>query len=129
MIIDRNILIILFTSDFYKCYYALNLASTYQACNINVTLFFSGYSCNFLRNDWIKFDKKNFSKKFSKKKMTSYLDVFNLCLEIKVKFFYCDTAMNFLNLERKDLINNNKVVAMSLYEIINKHKNNKTIFI
>ena len=129
MIIDRNILIIIFTSDFYKCYYALNLASTYQACNINVTLFFSGYSCNFLRNDWIKFDKKNFSKKFSKKKMTSYLDVFNLCLEIKVKFFYCDTAMNFLNLEHKDLMNNKKVVAMSLYEIINKHKNDKTIFI
>ena len=40
--------------------------------------------------------------------MTSYLDVFNLCLEIKVKFFYCDTAMNFLNLEHKDLMNNKK---------------------
>ena len=61
--------------------------------------------------------------------MTSYLDVFNLCLEIKVKFFYCDTAMNFLNLEHKDLMNNKKVVAMSLYKIINKHKNDKTIFI
>ena len=129
MIIEKNILIILFTSDFYKCYYALNLASTYQASNTNVTLFFSGYSCNFLRNDWIKFDKKNLSKKFSRKKMTSYVDVLNLCLDIKVKFFYCDTAVNFLNLKHKDLMNNKKVVAMSLYKIINKHKNDKTIFI
>ena len=49
---NSKILIILFTSDFYKYYYGLNLASTYKAVNKEVSLFYSGYAINFLLKNW-----------------------------------------------------------------------------
>ena len=68
MIINRNILFILFTDDFYKCYYALNLASTYQHVIKTLPFSFLDMLVTFLRNDWSKYDKLKISKKFSKKK-------------------------------------------------------------
>ena len=44
----------IYLSDFYKYYYALNLASTYKAINKDVTLFYSGYAINFLLKNWKK---------------------------------------------------------------------------
>ena len=55
---NSKILIILFTSDFYKYYYGLNLASTYKATNKDVSIFYSGYAINFLLKNWKKYDKK-----------------------------------------------------------------------
>ena len=129
MEISKNILFILFTSDFYKCYYALNLASTYQACNKNVTIFFSGYACNFLIKDWNKYDKLKISKKISKKKMTNYLDIFKLCSEININIYYCDTAIDFLDITQSSFIKGIKIKSMPLYQVINNHKNSQTIFI
>ena len=125
MEISKNILFILFTSDFYKCYYALNLASAYQACNKNVTIFFSGYACNFLKKDWSKYDKLKISKKISKKKMTNYLDIFKLCSEININIYYCDTAIDFLDIPQSSFIKGIKINSMPLYQVINNHKNSQ----
>ena len=67
MEISKNILFILFTSDFYKCYYALNLASTYQACNKTLPFSFPDTLVIFLKR-LSKYDKLKISKKISKKK-------------------------------------------------------------
>ena len=126
---NKNILIILFTSDFYKYYYALNLASTYQACNKSVTVFFSGYSCNFLKKNWATYDKLKINKKMNESKMSNYLEVLKLCSELKVKFFFCSTALQFLDIRKNDFIKNINIESTPLYHVINKHKNNKTFFI
>ena len=55
---NSKILIILFTSDFYKYYYALNLASTYKATNKDVSIFYTGYAINFLSKYWKKYDRE-----------------------------------------------------------------------
>ena len=65
---NSKILIILFTSDFYKYYYGLNLASTYKAANKEVSLFYSGYAINFLLKNWDSYDTKNYNNKLDKKK-------------------------------------------------------------
>ncbi len=65
---NSKILIILFTSDFYKYYYGLNLASTFKATNKKVTLFYSGYSVNFLSKLWQNFDINKVNNRFKKKK-------------------------------------------------------------
>ena len=129
MEINKNILFILFTSDFYKCYYALNLASTYQACNKNVTIFFSGYACNFLKKDWDKYDKLKISEKVNKKKMTNYVNIFKLCSEINIKIYYCETAIDFLDITPNSFIKGIIIKSMPLYQVINSHKNSQTIFI
>ena len=126
---NKNILIILFTSDFYKYYYALNLASTYQACNKNVTVFFSGYACNFLKKNWEKYDKLKINKKINESKMTNYLEVLNLCNELNVDFFFCNTAVNFLDIKKNNFIENINIESTPMYYVINKHKNDKTFFI
>ena len=126
---SSSVLLILFTDDFYKCYYALNLACTYSSCNKNVTVFFSGYACNFLKVNWESYDKLKINKKIAKKKMTSFLEVLKLCKELKVKFFFCSTAVEFLNIESKDLNKDFILEPTPLYHIVNRHKNSQTIFI
>ncbi len=126
---NKNILIILFTSDFYKYYYALNLASSYQACNKNVTVFFSGYSCNFLKKNWKTYDKLKINKKISESKMADYLEVLKLCSDLKIQFLFCSTAMQFLDIKKNDFIKKINIKSAPLYNVINKHKNNKTFFI
>ncbi|MBF95933.1 MAG: hypothetical protein CMJ13_01750 [Pelagibacterales bacterium] len=126
---DTDILMILFTSDFYKYYYALNLASTYQACNKCVTVFFSGYACNFLKKNWIEYDKLKINYKMDEFRMTSYTEVLKLCDSLNVKFFFCDTAVKFLNIKKIDFMESMNIKPMPLYRIVNKHKNNKTFFI
>ena len=65
---NSKILIILFTADFYKYYYALNLASTYKATNKDVSIFYTGYAINFLSKYWKKYDRKKINNKLIKKK-------------------------------------------------------------
>ena len=42
-------LIITFSNDFYKFHYALSLASTLKATGKDVSIFVSGYACNFIK--------------------------------------------------------------------------------
>ena len=56
---NNNYLIIAFSKDFYKFHYALTLASSLRVIDKNVTVFISGYSCNFIKKKWKCYDKKN----------------------------------------------------------------------
>ena len=126
---DNKYLFIVFTSDFYKFYYALNTASTLKACNKEISIFVTGYSCNFIFNDWTAFDKIKSNELIKKKKMSSYEEILNICNELKIDFFYCDTALDFLNAKNKTLIDQIKIKPIGLYEIINKFKEDQIIFI
>ena len=126
---NSKILIILFTSDFYKYYYALNLASTYKATNKDVTIFYTGYAINFLSKYWKKYDKKKTNNRLIKKKIPDYLEVLSLCAELKVNFYFCNTALEFLNLSKTDLLDYISIQSAPLYQILNKYKDEQTIFI
>ena len=91
--------------------------------------FFSGYACNFLKINWEKYDTLKINKKILKNKMTGFLEVFKLCQELKVNFFFCSTATEFLNIKPEDINNNIIIKSAPLYHIINKNKNNQTVFI
>ena len=126
---NSKILIILFTSDFYKYYYGLNLASTYKAVNKEVSLFYSGYAINFLLKNWDSYDTKNYSDKLIKKNMPSYLEMINLCNELEIKFFYCKTALDFLNFFENDFLSSIKIKPAPLYQMISDYKDEQTVFI
>ncbi len=126
---SKNILVILFTSDFYKYYNTLNLASSYQASNKNVILFYFGYSCNFLKKNWEEHDKLKISKRIIESKMPDYLEVLSLCNELKVKFFFCNTSLQFLKIKENNLMENITIKPTALYHVINKYKNCQTLFI
>ena len=126
---NSKILIIIFTSDFYKYYYALNLASTYKATNKDITLFYTGYAINFLSKYWKKYDKNKINNKLIKKKIPDYIEVLSMCEELKVNFYFCNTALDFLNLSEADFLGNINIKSAPLYQILNKYKNDQTIFI
>ena len=126
---NTKILIILFTSDFYKYYFGLNLASTYKACNKDVTIFYTGYAINFLLQNWQSYDSSKINNKMKNKKMPGYLEMLNLCLELKIKFYFCKTALDFLNLSEEAFLENFHIKSAPLYQIINRYKNEETIFI
>ena len=126
---SSKVLIILFTSDFYKYYYGLNLASTYKATNKDVSLFYTGYAINFLLKNWNSYDTKNHNNKLIEKNMPSYLEMINLCNELKIRFFFCKTALDFLSFTESDFLNSIKIKSTPLYKIISEYKNEQTIFI
>ncbi len=126
---SSKILIILFTSDFYKYYYGLNLASTYKACNKDVTIFYTGYAISFLLKNWKSYDKSKINSEIKNKKMPNYLEMLNLCLELKITFYFCKTALEFLNLSEEDFLESIRIKSAPLYQIINRYKNEQTFFI
>ena len=63
-----NNLIITFSNDFYKFYYALSLASTLKATGKDVSIFISGYACCFIKKNWQDYDKEGINEKLKKKK-------------------------------------------------------------
>ena len=61
--------------------------------------------------------------------MISYIGILDLCMELNVKFYFCDIAMKFLNIEESEFIEGLNIKALPLYHIINVHKDNKTFYI
>ena len=124
-----EVLIIFITSDFYKYYYGLNIASAYKAANNNVTLYYTGYAIHYLSKNWKFYDKQKLAKNLKNKKMPSYLEMLDLCLELKIKFYYCNTALEFLDLSEDIFLDEINIKSMPLYQIINQYKKEQTIFI
>ena len=60
-------LIITFSNDFYKFYYALSLASTLKATGKDVSIFISGYACHFIIKNFQDYDKEGINEKLKKK--------------------------------------------------------------
>ena len=126
---NSKYLFIVFTSDFYKFYYSLNTANTLRACNKEVSVFITGYSCNFIFDNWISFDKKNKSKSIKENKMASYEEVLNMSKDLNINFYYCDTALDLLKTKSNRIIETLEIKSVGLYHIINKFKEDHIIFI
>ena len=122
-------LIITFSNDFYKFHYALSLASTLKATGKNVTVFVSGYACNFIKQNWQDYDKEGINEKLKRKKMGSIEEMFAYCKELEVEIFYCDSAIEFLNINSNEITNLVSIKPKSMYSILNSYKHGEIMFI
>ena len=126
---NLNNLIITFSNDFYKFHYALSLASTLKATGKNITIFVSGYACNFIKQNWQDYDKEAINAKLIKKKMGSIEEMFAYCKELEVEIFYCESAIEFLNINSNEITNLFSIKPKSMYSILNRYKQEEIIFI
>ena len=126
---SSNKLIITFSNDFYKFYYALSLASTLKATNQDVKIFISGYACNFIKQNWQDYDKEDINGKLKRKKMGSIEEMFAYCSELEVKIFYCQSAIEFLNINSREITNLVNIKPKSMYSVLNAYKQGEIIFI
>ena len=126
---NSNNLIITFSNDFYKFYYALSLASTLKATGKDVKIFVSGYACNFIKKNWQDYDKETINVKLKRKKMGSIEEMYAYCKELEVEIFYCESAMEFLNINSNEITNLAKLKPKSMYSILNSYKQGEIIFI
>ena len=122
-------LIITFSNDFYKFHYALSLASTFKATGKNVGIFVSGYACHFIKKNWQDYDKEGINEKLKKKKMGSIKEMFAYCKELEVEIFYCESAIEFLNINTKEITNLVSIKPKSMYSVLNSYKQGEIIFI
>ena len=126
---NSNNLIITFSNDFYKFYYALSLASTLKATGEDVKVFVSGYACNFIKKNWQNHDKENINGKLKKKNLGSIEEMFGYCKELEVEIFYCESAIEFLDINSREITNLVSIKPKSMYTILNTYKQGEIIFI
>ncbi len=122
-------LIITFSNDFYKFHYALSLASTLKATARDVKIFVSGYACNFIKKNWQDYDKKAINTKLKRKKMGSIEEMFAYCKELEVEIFYCESAIEFLNINSNEITSLVSIKPKSMYSVLNSYKQGEIIFI
>ena len=126
---NSNNLIITFSNDFYKFHYALSLASTLKATGKDVSIFISGYACHFIKKNWQDYDKEAINAKLKRKKMGSIEEMFAYCKELEVEIFYCESAIEFLNINSNEITNLFSIKPKSMYSILNSNKHGEIIFI
>ena len=61
--------------------------------------------------------------------MPDYIEILNLCADLKVNFYFCNTALEFLTSSEPNFLHNINIKSSPLYRILNKYKNEQTIFI
>ena len=127
--LKSKVIIIAFSDDIYKFHYALTMASTLSAIEKKVSIFISGYACNYIRKDWIDRFSNKITKKILEKKMPSLKEMFTYCKELNVNIYYCETALNFLDIDKSDLIESIQLKPLGMYTILNSHKKDEMIFI
>ena len=126
---NSKVIIIAFSDDIYKFHYALTMASTLSAIEKKVSIFISGYACNYIRKDWIENSVSKLTNRFLEKKMPSFKELFTYCTDLNVNMYYCDTALNFLDIDKSNLIDTIRLRPLGMYAIFNDHKNEEMIFI
>ncbi len=126
---NLNNLIIIFSKDLYKFHYALSLASSLKAIGKDVNIFISGYACNFIKKNWKDYDKEGIAEKLEEKKMGSIEEMFAYCKELEVEIFYCETAIDFLNINSNEITNLVSIQPKSMYSVLNGNKHGEIIFI
>ncbi|MEC8099847.1 MAG: DsrE family protein [Pseudomonadota bacterium] len=124
-----NNLIISFSDDFYKFHYALSLASTLKATGKDVEIFVSGYACNFIKKNWQDHDKEDINRRLKRKKMGSIEEMFAYCKELEIEIFYCESAIEFLNINIREITNLLSIKPKSMYSVLNAYKQGEIIFI
>ena len=124
-----KVIIIAFSDDIYKFHYALTMASTLSAIEKKVSIFISGYACNYILKDWMENSANKVTNKFLEKKMPSLTELFAYCKDLNVNIYYCDTALNFLDIDKSNLIDTIRLEPLGMYTIFNDHKKDEMIFI
>ena len=127
--LKSKILIIAFSDDIYKFHYALTIASTLSAIEKKVSIFISGYACNYILKDWEKYSSKKTTNKFIEKKMPTLNELFKYCKDLNVNLYFCETALNFLNIEKSNLIDSIQLQPLGMYAILNEYKKDQLVFI
>ena len=61
--------------------------------------------------------------------MGSIEEMFAYCKELKVKIFYCESAIEFLNINTKEITNLVSIKPKSMYSVLNSYKQGEIIFI
>ena len=61
--------------------------------------------------------------------MGSIEEMFAYCIELEVEIFYCESAIEFLNINIKEITNLVSIKPKSMYSILNSYKQGETIFI
>ena len=126
---NSNNLIITFSNNFYKFHYALSLASTLRATGKNVKIFVSGYACNFIKKNWQDYDKEGINGKLRRKKLVSIEEMFAYCKELGVEIFYCESALEFLDIKSIEITDLVSIKPKSMYSVLNSYKQGEIIFI
>ena len=127
--IKLKVLIVTFSDDIYKFHYALTLASTLSAIEKKVSIFISGYACNYIRKDWEQYTSNEIVNKFIEKKMPSLKELFEYCNDLNVNLYFCETALNFLDIKKSNLIKSIQLKPLGMYSILNEHKRDQLVFI
>ena len=126
---NSKVLIIAFSDDIYKFHYALTMASTLSAIEKKVSIFISGFACNYIPKDWLENSTNKITDRFLKKKMPSLKELFTYCKDLNVNIYYCDTALNFLDIDKSNLIDTIRLEPLGMYAIFNDHKKDEMVFI
>ena len=61
--------------------------------------------------------------------MPSLKELFTYCKDLNVNIYYCDTALNFLDIDKNNLIDTIGLEPLGMYTIFNDHKKDEMIFI
>ena len=61
--------------------------------------------------------------------MGSIEEIFAYCKELEVKIFYCETAIDFLNINSNEITNLISIQPKSMYSVLNGNKHGEIIFI
>ncbi len=125
----KKFLFIIFSKDFYKFHYSITTAITLRALEKDVSVFVTGYACNYIKKNWQEYDIDKIYKKISQKKMPSLEQLYKDCADLNLKFYYCETAIDFLDINELDITNLIKILPVGMYSIMSKHKNDDILFI
>ena len=82
----------------------------------------------FYQNIGKKYDRKKINNRL-KKKNARLLEILNLCADLKINFYFCNTALDFLNSSEPNFLHNINIKSLAYIKILNKYKNEQTIFI
>ena len=61
--------------------------------------------------------------------MGSIEEMFLYCKELEVEIFYCETALEFLNINKNEITNLIDIKSNSMYSILSYNKEGEIIFI
>ena len=61
--------------------------------------------------------------------MGSIEEMFAYCKELEVKILYCESAIEFLNINIKEITNLVSIKPKSMYSVLNSYKQGEIIFI
>ena len=73
--------------------------------------------------------KKLLMPSLKEKKMGSIEEMFAFCEQLKVEIFYCESAIEFLNINSNEITNSVSIKPKSMYSILNNYKEGEIIFI